>query len=81
MDFNAVWITLSGKYGKLTSTMKLTLSYDARAIMDDTALEFMANLKDEIESVNEVGIGLYSLDNEATLYRYGTGQTDAPKKK
>lgn len=38
------------------------LSYDARAIMEDEAIKFLAMLKNEIENVNEISMGIYSLD-------------------
>jgi len=62
-----------GENGLPLSTVKLMLSYDASAILDDEAVKFLAVLKNEVENVNEISMGIFniqsrveSLENEAT---------------
>ncbi|CAL8143273.1 unnamed protein product [Orchesella dallaii] len=61
-----------GEDGKPKFVVNVKLSYDARAIMDDEAVKFLAVLQNEIENVNEISMGIYdiqsrieSMENEA----------------
>jgi len=48
--------------GKPKTTVKLTLSYDRRAVDEEDASKFLAVLKDEIERVNLISMGIFSLE-------------------
>jgi len=47
--------------GNSASSIKLTLSYDARAISEQDAAKFLGNLKNEVENVSLLSLGLYDL--------------------
>jgi pyruvate/2-oxoglutarate dehydrogenase complex dihydrolipoamide acyltransferase (E2) component len=55
--------------GKPSTTVKLTLSYDRRAVDEEDASKFLAVLKDEIERVNILSMGIFTLEGrkEETL--------------
>ncbi|ODN03419.1 Pyruvate dehydrogenase protein X component, mitochondrial [Orchesella cincta] len=54
-----------GENGQALSTAKLMLSYDASAIMEDEALKFLAVLRNEVENVNEISMGIFNIQSRA----------------
>ncbi|CAL8082530.1 unnamed protein product [Orchesella dallaii] len=52
-----------GEDGKPKFVVNVKLSYDARAIMDDEALKFLAVLQNQIENVNEISMGIYDIQS------------------
>ncbi|CAL8082568.1 unnamed protein product [Orchesella dallaii] len=50
-----------GEDRKLKFVVNVKLSYNARAIMDDEAVKFLAVLQNEIENVNEISMGIYDI--------------------
>jgi len=54
-------ILILDEFGKPKTTVKLQLSYDARAIDEEDVAKFLAILKKEIENVDEVSMGFSEL--------------------
>jgi hypothetical protein len=48
--------------GKPRTTCKLTLSYDRRAVDEEESSKFLAALRHEIETVNEMTTGIYNVE-------------------
>lgn len=41
------------------------LSYDGSAIMEDEAMKFLAVLRNEVENVNEVSMGIFNVEERS----------------
>ena len=60
-----IWYT--DKTGKLETRLELTLSYDARAISEESAGKFLAHLKHELENPSETSMGIYNIESRAEV--------------